>query len=356
MKKIKNIITHIFQTLADCIVPTLPILIGAGMIKVLLIIIGPTTTNLINEASPTFIVLSFVAEAGYYFMPIFIAISSAEVFKTNKYIAGLVGGMLVSPTFVELVSNNTSLSFFGLPISLTNYGNQVLPSIIVIWIMSYVYAFLDKHISENIKALFVPLLTVIIMIPVAFSIVGPLGVFLGDKLVNLILALKNLGPLGNAIMCSLLPFIVIGGLGGANLSSMLILASTGCDPILFFSNVIFNNVLGFTTLALYIKDKKANTLASAITSSIAGTSEPALFGIVMKDFKALMATSIGCFIGGLYSGIMGVKSFALASFGIFGLAATIGPGSSIVHGAISIIIGCVTSFVITILTHSKENE
>lgn len=355
MKKIEYYISKIFSSIADCIVPTLPVLIGAGMLKVLLIIIGPTTTNLISADSPTYKVLTFVADAGYYFMPIFVAISSAEVFKTNKFIAGFVGGMLLAPAFIEYVNTNTSLSFFGLPISLTNYGSQVLPSIIAIWIMSYVYSFLDSHIGENFKALLLPLLTIVIMIPVAFSVIGPLGVFLGNQLVKFILALKDIGPLGNAIVCALLPFVVIGGLGGADVSAMILLANTGMDPILFFANVIYNNVVGFVTLALYIRDKKSSTLALAITSSVAGTSEPALFSLVMKDLKALMATCIGCFVGGLYAGITGVKTFAMASFGIFGLAATIGPSSSIIHGTIAVILGCAVGFIITLLTH-KENE
>lgn len=355
MKKIKNIITKIFSAIADCIAPTLPILIGAGMLKVLLIILGPTTTNLLSGDSPTYKVLSFVGDAGYYFMPIFVAVSSAEVFKTNKFIAGFVGGMLLSPTFIEYVNSNTALSFFGLPISLTNYGNQVLPSIIAIWAMSYVYKLLDNLIGDNFKSLLLPLLTITIMIPISFSVIGPLGVFLGNQLVRFILALKDIGPLGNAIVCALLPFVVIGGLGGADVSAMILLANTGLDPILFFANVIYNNVVGFVTLAIYLKDKNSSTLALAITSSLAGTSEPALFSVIIKNFKALMAICIGCFVGGLYAGITSVKTFAMASFGIFGLAATLGPGSSIIHATIAVVLGCAVGFVITLLTY-KENE
>ena len=339
----------------ECIVPNIPIMIGVGMLKVALIILGPLVLNILSESSDTYIVLSFVADAGYYFMPIYTAVSSADVFKTNRYIAALTGAMLLSPTFVELVNSNTPLSVFGLPIASTSYANQVISSIIAIWIMSLIYNFLDTHLHENIRPIAVPLLTIVLMTPIAVCAIGPLGVFLGNKLVDLIMMLKNLGPIGNAIMCAIIPFITIAGLGGANLSAMLLLASSGVDPILFYSNVLYNNILGFVTLALYLKDHQAETLASAITAAIGGTSEPALFGIVMKDFKALMALVIGGFCGGLYAGICGVKSYAMASFGTFGIITTIGPDSSIFQAAIAMVIGCFVGFVLTFITHRKND-
>lgn len=354
--KIKNILSNVLNTFVNCIVPTLPIMIGVGMIKVLLILFGPLVLNILQETSDTYIVLQFVADAGYYFMPIYVAVSSAEEFKTNKFIAALVGAMLISPTFVNIVANNQEISIFGLPIALTDYGNQVISSIIAVCIMSYIYNFLDKKINENIKPILAPLITIIVMVPIAFCAIGPLGVFLGDKLVKLILLLSGIGPIGNAIMCAIIPYITIAGLGGANLSAMLLLASSGCDPILFFANVIYNNVLGFVTLAIYIKDKKPETLATAITSAVAGTSEPALFGIAIKDAKAIIALTIGDFCAGLYAGLMGVKSYAMASFGTFGIITTIGPDSSIVHAAIAMIIGCVVGFTICYITHSKSKK
>lgn len=356
MNKIGTFFRKIFSAIANCIVPTLPILIGVGMIKVILILVGPTVFNILSEQSPTYLVLSFVAEAGYYFLSIYTAVSSGEVFNTNKYIAALVGGMIIAPSFVDMVNANQAISFLKIPIALTNYGNQILPSIIAVWIMSFIYQFFDKHLNENIKPLLLPLITIIIMIPISFSVIGPLGVYLGEKLVSLILLLSSIGPLGNAIMCTLIPFITIFGLGGANLSAMLLLASTGCDPILFFSNVLYNNILGFVTLALYLKDKKSDTLAAAITSSVAGTSEPAIFGIVLKDTKALLALLIGDFVGGLVAGIGGVNSYAMASFGIFGIVATIGPNSPFIFSIISLIAGCIVGFTVCFVLHKSHNE
>lgn len=354
IKRLLKIIKNVFFKIAECIIPIMPILVGVGMLKVILIILGPYILNILSEADNTYIVLSFVADAGYYFLPIYVAVASAEVFDTNKFLAALMGGMLISPAFVELVNNNTPLTIFGLKLASTNYSNQILPSIIIVFIESYVYKYLSKFIPKKLSSVFSPMLTIIIMIPVAFCLIGPVGVYLGEQLVKLVISLKNMGPLGFAIMTALAPFVVIAGLGGASLSVMLSLAASGVDPILFFSNVLFNSILGFVTLALYIRNKDAQALAASITSTVGGSSEPAIFGYVIKDFSAMLSLIIASFFAGLYAGIMQVKTFSISSFGFLGLVSTIGPNSSIVHATISLVIGCVLAFVLTLLTHKKR--
>lgn len=354
--KIRKSVSNVLSKVTECIIPILPVLIGAGMIQVLLIILGPLVLNILQEDSNTYIVLDFVADAGYYFLPVYTAVSSADAFKTNKYVAALVGAMLLSPTYVDLVAKGETLSILGLPIVSTDYSSQIISSIILIWIMSYIFNFLDSHIDKNFKPILAPLFTIIIMIPIAFCAVGPLGVFLGNYLVKLIMILKNLGPVGNGIMCAIIPFITILGLGGANISACLLLVSSGCDPILFFSNILYNNILGAIALAIYLKDEKPETLAAAITSAIAGISEPALFGAAIKRPTAIIALIIGGFCGGFYAGLTGVKTYALASFGTFGLITTIGPDSSILNATIALAIGCIVGFIITFLSDSKKRK
>jgi len=354
MAKIKELLSKVFATLADCIIPILPVLIGAGMLKIVIIVFGPTVFNLIKAESGTYQVMSFAADACYYFMPIFVGIASAEHFKVNKYLGAAVGAILLAPGYIEAVEANTSLSFFGLPIVLTSYSSQILPSVIAVAIMTPIYNFLDKNIKGSLNSLLVPLLTIFIMIPIDFCLIGPASVYLSNKLVDVILWLTSIGPIGNGIMCAMIFFIVIFGLGGADLSAMLLLAATGVDPILFYANVLYNVILGAVTLALYFRNKESDALAASITAAIGGTSEPAIYGYVIKDSKAIICLLIGCFVGGLYSGLVGVKTYAMASFGMFGIITTIGPESSIIHAAIAMVLGCAVGFVTCFFTHKNE--
>lgn len=353
MKKIINFFSKIFKALSSCVVPVVPVLIGAGMLKVLLVILGPSLLNILQESDNTYIAISFVADAGYYFLPIFIAVSSADYFKTNKYIAGLMGAMLLAPGFVELVNQNAPISIFNIPITPVLYGNEILPPIIIVFIEKNIYSFIDKHTNKNLKDIIVPLLTIIIMIPIAFCAIGPIGVFLGKGLTNLTLKLRTLGPIGNGIFAAIIPFVILFGLGGADLAVMLSISSTGPDPICFFGNVIYNCVLGFAVLALYIRNKKPETLASSIAATVCGTSEPALFGEAIKNKYIFISLIIGDFVGGVVSGIFQVKTFAVASFGIFGTITTIGPDSSILLAILSIAIACATSFTISFICNKK---
>lgn len=58
LSKIKEGLSKVLSTLVDCIVPTLPIMIGVGMLKVILIVLGPQVLNLLAQDSDTFIVFS----------------------------------------------------------------------------------------------------------------------------------------------------------------------------------------------------------------------------------------------------------------------------------------------------------
>ena len=352
MKKIKDIISKCLHVIIDCLMPIMPILIGEGMLKVLIILLT-SVFGILSETSSTYIMLSLVAEAGFYFLPIFTAFSAGKVFNTNPYLAGVIGCMLVSPTFVDLVAQNKELTIFGLPVANTDYGTQMFASIISIWIMSYVFKFFNKVFNNTLRKIFSPALTILVMVPIAFCVIGPIGVFLNEEFCKLVLSLRLLGPIGNGIACAIIPYAIILGLSGAIVSAMITLTATGCDEIFFFANVLYNSILGLVVFALYLKDKKPNTLATAITSTVGGTSEPALFGIVMNDSKSLISLTIACFVSGTLSGILKVKAFAMASMGLFGLAATIGPGSSIFSAVICVIVGCVIGFVLNLILHKK---
>lgn len=354
MKRIAKLFDDFCKTIAGCVAPVVPVLVGSGMLRVVLILLGPNAFDILKECDNTFIVLSFVADAGYYFLPIYISISSAEYFKTNKYISALMGGILVIPTFIDYINQGVNLSVFKLPIAPVLYANQILPSIIIIFFEKNVLMFFDNHISENIKGIFVPLLTIVVMTPIAYCVVGPLGIILGNGLKNLILFLTNIGPIGIAIYAALMPFIIIFGLGGTNLTIILSIIANGPDPICFFSNVIFNCTVGCVAIAKYLRDKKPDSLAAGITGIMGGISEPALYGAAAKDRKAMFATISGCFIGGFLSGLFGVKSFTVASFGVFGIVATIGKDSSIVYAAISLLVACFIGFNLYLISHKKK--
>lgn len=346
----------IFQTLGDCLAPTLPAIIGVGMIKLALLLLSPTVLNILNETSDTYIVLSFVCNAAYYFLPVFIAVSAGEVFKTNKYIAGLLGAMLLAPEYVGYVNTGKALTIFSLPITLTGYNSQMISPILIVWLFSIIYNYLDSKVSDRFKTIIVPAISITIMVPIAFCLVGPLGVWLGSLLTKLIYTLYKMGPLGGAIYCALMPIICIAGLGSVDFTITLALITPGPDPICFFNNLCYNVMLGVTVFVYYLKKKDNEALASSITASIAGISEPALFGTVVKNLYLLIPLCTSCFVVGFLNSSFGIKSYVMASQGIIGSISTLGGDVSFIYSIIDLTIGIILSAFLSIITLKKVHE
>ena len=166
-------ITAIFQ-------PIVPAICGAGMIKAVLAL--ATTFKLLNTADQTYVLLAMVADSAFYFLPVFLAVSSARRFKCNQFVAAVLGAMLIHPTYSGLVSAGEAVHFFGLPVKLVSYGSSVVPAILIVWLASYVEKLANKISPKSVKVFLVPLLTLIITAPIAFSLIGPLGSMVGDVL------------------------------------------------------------------------------------------------------------------------------------------------------------------------------
>ncbi|MCP6134198.1 hypothetical protein NL393_34000, partial [Klebsiella pneumoniae] len=73
---------------------------------------------------------------------------------------------------------------FGLPLTIFNYGSQVFPPLIMAAILAPLYKWLKKIISPNVQMIFVPFLTMLIMIPLTAFLIGPIGVYAGAGLAN----------------------------------------------------------------------------------------------------------------------------------------------------------------------------
>ena len=112
--------------------------------------------------------------------------------------------------------------------------------------MSYVERFINKHCPEILKGIVVPVFTLLIMIPVAFCLVAPLGRIFGDYLSAAIIWLYNTtGFFGVAVFAGCLPFIIITGMHYGFFSYFLNeFATKGVEPFYCISNYIMNISMG----------------------------------------------------------------------------------------------------------------
>ncbi len=359
---IKGFLSDTLDAISACLTPVIPALIGCGMIKVIVLCLQ--TFLGMDVASSTSQILTFVGDAGFYFLPIIVGANAAKKFGANQALGMVIGGMLVYPTFVTEVAAGTSFDIFGLPIYGASYTSTIFPVILCIWVMAPIEKFFAKHSPDSLRSIIEPLCTIIIMIPLAFCLLAPAGAFLGNYLSTFVIWLYNtIGFVGVGFLAAFMPFIIMTGMHSAFVPYLLQMFSTsGFEPIFFPAIVISNINQGIASLAVAIKAKDTNTkstaISCAITAVIGGVTEPAMYGINLKYKKPMWGAMIGSAVGGMFAGLMNVYCYAFIGVSsLFGIPCFIGGDSTsnLVLICISILIGVIVTFVLTLFLYKEEN-
>ncbi|WP_010010279.1 PTS transporter subunit EIIB, partial [Loigolactobacillus coryniformis] len=88
-----------FEVVSGIFTPVVPVLMASGMMGALVTIIK--LTGLVSTHNSTYFLLNIVYEAGFYFLPFFIAASCAKVFKTNTFLSMLVPAFMLYPDLMN---------------------------------------------------------------------------------------------------------------------------------------------------------------------------------------------------------------------------------------------------------------
>ena len=370
-EKQKNIVVKLIEMLSGCVIPLVPILMGAGMIKVFYLL--AVRLGILSTESSTYMLLDFVHGKivvpglgiyclEFYFLPVFAGATAAKKFGGSMSIGMLVGAMLIHPTFISAVSGGTALTIFGLPIYATSYTNSIFPAILSVWVMSKIENFLKKHVPEWLRAVAVPTLTLLIMIPVAFCVVAPIGAFMGTYLAKAVMFLySTLGFLAYGIFGVLFPIMVVFGMHMALAPySVQLMSTVGYEPCSVMS-FVSTCTLTAISLAVAIRTKNENMRSTgyscALTAFVGGVTEPAMFGIGLRFKKPFVCALIGNFVGGCVAGLYGVQCYALGPANILNVAKFIG-GEGMGNFAFAMLgaaVAFVVTFVLTCLAYRSSD-
>lgn len=353
VNKILGAITAIFQ-------PVIPAICGAGMIKAVLAIL--TATQLVATDSQTYILLNMFADAAFYFLPIFLAFSSAKRFNCNPYFAAVLGAVLIHPTFSGLVSAGEAVTFAGLPIKLVSYGSAVVPPILIVLIQSYVERFARKISPNAVKVFLVPLIVFLIMAPLSLIVIGPLGSMVGDGLYVVFDFLNNEARwVIPVIMGAFCPLLVMTGMHYSLMPVQLAQYATLGYGTLLGPGMLASNLSqagACFAVAIRTKDKEMRqTAISAGTTALFGITEPALYGVTMRLKKPLLAVMIGGGVAGLWGGLTNMRTYASATAGLTALPVYICDDfSNVVNAAICMVIALVVTFIVTLVMGFKDEN
>lgn len=358
----KSIGNGIVQAVVNSVIPTLPILIGSGMFKVIALLL--LQFGVLDATNSTYLVLYNVGECGFYFLPIYVAISAAKHFQTNVAISVMTTSFLVLPAFINGLADGTISNIFGIPITQATYSSTVLPAILTVWLLSYVHKFFSKVIPNVLKTVLVPTLTLLIMVPVAICAVGPLGAILGNYMAIALMWIYNtFGFVGMAIMGALRPLLIFTGMHTALIPfAIQTQIEKGYEVFFGITGMGYVYASAAACFAVGLKAKKVDLKSSAMTCAatalIGGVTEPSLYGVLMKLKKPLIAVMLGNAAASAYFGITHTYTYQVAgTTGIFGLPVLIGPTSAnLINGIIGLVIGMIVAFVLTWVLGFEEKN
>ncbi|WP_195988150.1 beta-glucoside-specific PTS transporter subunit IIABC [Clostridium sp. D53t1_180928_C8] len=364
IKEKKGILTSILDIVSGCMSATMPAIIGAGMIKVLLVVL--TMLGILSETSQTYVILNALGDATFYFLPLILCISASKKFKINPYTLAAIIGVMVYPNFIGLVDAGEKISLFGLPVASASYAYSVIPVIMMSWVMSYIEKFTDKITPAVTKNFLKPMLTLLIALPIALIVIGPIGFYAGETLSSaMVFIYDKAGWLAIMVMGALMPLLVMTGMHWAfvPLSIMNINnPNVGFDALLLVGMLCSNLAQGASCLAVFFKSKNKDLKqvagASSISAFLAGVTEPAMYGVTLKYKKPLYACMIAGGISGLYAGFVGLKCYVFATPAILSIVQFINSegGYNFINALIVAGITMVVAFVLTWIFGFEDPE
>ena len=313
----KSLLNRIIATMSAVFAPFVYILAAAGILQGCLIIINLFAPSFAETG--TYEVLSLMSWAPFTFLPIFIAVTASKHFKCNTYIALACCGALVSSSLSDIaarVAEGETIRFLGLSLSETTYTSSVLPPLFLVLVLSYLEKFLDKHMPDAVKALFVPFFSILIMVPLTVLLIGPISSGAATAIANGYNSLVQVAPpLAAAIIGGVWQVVVIFGVHwGVTPMVMANFANQGYDSFQAFQTCAVCAQMA-AAFGVFIKTKSKEMKGVALSAGITGIfgiTEPAIYGVTLRFKKPFICGCIAGCVGAVVASFFNAVNFVYA--------------------------------------------
>lgn len=319
-KNSRNIFQKMIDSFSACMMPLIPILIAGGLLKLVILLLD--YTGIFTHSGQTRQLLTMISNAPFYFLPIFVAYSSALQFKINPIYSLVTASVFLLPELTALLNGSAAVSFAFIPVYKTSYAYCVLPIVLLIYVMSYIVRLFEKLLPRAVRDIFLPLLSIVFTSIIGLLFIGPIGAFLSQYVSEGISYLQLHYPIAAwSLMGALLPLLVITGMHWIFITLTLArLGMYGVENGFMVSCFILSMTLSAASFVVFLKsrstDQKKLALSASLTGFFTGTSEPFLFGIGLPNKTPLAATMLAGGIAGCYQGIVTIHCYAYAFPGV----------------------------------------
>jgi len=311
--------SKVFDIISGSFTPIIPVILGSGMLKAFLSILS--MLGWISSDSGTYHILSAASNAIFYFLPVILGITFGMKMGVNPYIAGAIGASLLEPNFTALLQNDATNSFLGIPVVLMDYSSSVFPVIGAVCAYAILERLLKRIIHKDLQILFIPMLSLMIIVPLTALVFGPFGVYVGKALASIIVFAMDKSAFVTCLILGAIgfPMVILGLHWGIIPIIISNLATTGIDYMLPTVQATAFAAAG-TAFGIYLKTKDKKTKSTAFSSFVpaflSGITEPVIYGLLFQFRRAFIYAIIMSAIAGGLNGAFGVAATQMAG-GIF---------------------------------------
>ncbi|MFW0181487.1 glucose PTS transporter subunit IIA [Rothia sp. P5766] len=364
-QKKAGVLTRVFDVLSDSFRPILWALLGTSMILTLIVFLqqfgyfgqytdltgkmvnidivnGPRLADpdaaaaMLDEWRATFpfwFILMAASLSVLQFMPIMIGATAAKRLGANMWVGAAIPAALMTGTFQGFnniaVDGVVNVPFLGLdlPLYVMNYTGQIFPPLFAAALLAPLERFLKKIIPTMLHMVFVPMISVMVLVPLTAFLIGPIGIKFALAISDIIGNVNEIAPwLVGGLIAGLYLFMVPLGLHWP-LNAIMInnLQTTGTDfiqsPMGAYNFAVFGLVTGVAIRAKHNRELRQTATGAAVSGLLGGISEPSLYGVVLRYKRVFPLILVPAIIGGATISALGVKSYAFAFTSLISLPA-----------------------------------
>ncbi len=358
--------------LADIFIPLLPALISGGLILGFRNVIGDI--KMFEDGTKTFVDISafwasmhsflwLIGEAIFHFLPVGICWSIARKMGTSPILGIVLGVTLVSPQLMNSYALGSQLpevwDFGFMAIEKVGYQAQVIPAIMAGLALSFIERYLTKIVPNYLNLVIVPVVSIILAVFLAHSIIGPIGREIGNGVAFVVkhAMTGDFAPIGAALFGFLYAPLVVTGVHQTTLAiDFQMIGSIGGTPV--WPLIALSNIAqASAVLAITYVNKTAESREVSVPAAISaylGVTEPAMYGINLKYRFPMLCAMVGSAAAGLICGLAGVLA---SSIGVGGLPGIL----SIQHQywavyALAMITAIVVPFILTTIVYKRKEK
>lgn len=350
-KEKTNPVMKLLNIVVGAIGPCLNFICAGGILKGLLTILE--MTGLVQSGSGMDTLINAAGDAIFFFLPIFLGMNLAKTLKGDQFLGAVIGAILCYPGI-----NGTDLVILGMTFNYT-YTSSFLPVLAVVAVAVPLAKLLRKVIPKAIANFLVPAITLLIVIPLGYTLIGPVVSWVGSLANTGISAMMNSVPvIAGAVFGGLYQVMVLFGIHSALTSfSFMHLLEGNPDYIMAIACTVCFAQIG-VVLAMYLKTKNEDLKSVALPSFISGifgVTEPAIYGVTLPHIKMFVLSCIGGAVCGGFIMLTDSVMYRFSGLGVFALFGLLNQDNpNILIAALCMIVPFVFSFAAAFVLYKDE--